>query len=74
MPMATIKVLEGVFSGDEKRRMIQKVTDAIVSCGGEAFRDHTLVILEEVESDMWAVGGATLSSEQARQLRAVPAR
>ncbi len=30
MPLATIKVIEGVFSGDEKQRMIEKVTEAIV--------------------------------------------
>jgi 4-oxalocrotonate tautomerase len=36
MPLATIKVIEGVFSADEKQRMIEKVTEAMVSvksCG-----------------------------------------
>ena len=54
MPLATIKMIEGVFSGDEKQRMIEKVTEAMLSVEGENLRDYTLVILEEVKSGDWA--------------------
>jgi 4-oxalocrotonate tautomerase len=39
MPLANIKVIEGVFSRDEKQRVIEKVTEAIVSVEGENLRD-----------------------------------
>jgi 4-oxalocrotonate tautomerase len=70
MPLTTIKVIEGVFSGDEKQRMIEKVTDAMVSVEGENLREKTVVILEEVKSGDWGIGGATLTTEDVKHLRA----
>jgi 4-oxalocrotonate tautomerase len=70
MPLATIKLIEGVLSGDEKQRMIEKVTEAMVSVEGESLRDKTVVILEEVRSGDWGVGGKTLTTGAVKQLRA----
>jgi 4-oxalocrotonate tautomerase len=70
MPLATIKVIEGVFSGDEKQRMIEKVTEAMVSVEGENVREKTVVILEEVRSGDWGIGGKTLTTDDVKQLRA----
>jgi 4-oxalocrotonate tautomerase len=70
MPLATIKMIEGVFSGDEKKRMIEKVTEAMLSVEGENLRDYTLVVLEEVKSGDWGVGGKTLTSDDVKRLRA----
>jgi len=69
MPLATIKVIEGVFSGDEKQRMIEKVTEAMVSVEGENLREKTVVILEEVKSGDWAIGGKTVTTDAVKQLR-----
>jgi 4-oxalocrotonate tautomerase len=70
MPLANIKVIKGVFSGDEKHRMIEKVTEALVSVEGENLREKTLVILEEVEGGNWAVGGKMFSADDVKELRA----
>jgi 4-oxalocrotonate tautomerase len=70
MPLATIKVIEGVFSAEEKRRLIEKVTDAMVSLEGEMLRGKTVVVLEEVRSGDWGIGGRALTAEEVRQLRA----
>lgn len=70
MPLATIKVIEGVFSGDEKQRMIEKVTEAMVSVEGQNLREYTVVILEEVKSGDWGVGGKTLTTDDVKRLRA----
>jgi 4-oxalocrotonate tautomerase len=70
MPLATIKMIEGVFSGDEKRRMIEKVTQAMLSVEGENLRDYTVVILEEVKSGDWGVGGKALTTDDVKRLRA----
>jgi 4-oxalocrotonate tautomerase len=76
MPVATIKVIEGVFTSEEKRRMIEKVTDAMASVEGPALREKTYVIIEEIKSGDWAIGGKSLSSDHVNQLRgaAVAAR
>lgn len=70
MPLATIKVIEGVFTADEKQRMIERVTEAMVSVEGENLRDKTLVLLEEVRSGDWGIGGKTLTADDVRHLRA----
>lgn len=70
MPLATIKVIEGVFTSEEKQQLIERVTEAMVSVEGENLRDKTLVLLEEVGSGAWGIGGKTLSADDVRQLRA----
>lgn len=69
MPFATIKVIENVFSDDEKQRMIEKVSEAMVSVEGENLREKTFVVLEEVKSGSWGIGGKTLTAEDVKHLR-----
>lgn len=70
MPLATIKVIEGVFTDAERRLMIEKVTDALVAVEGEPLRDKTVVIVEETRSGDWGIGGQTLTAEHVKQARA----
>ena len=70
MPFATIKVIEGVFSGDEKRRLIENVSEAMISVEGQPLREKTVVILEEVKSGDWGIGGKTLTTDDVKRLRA----
>ena len=74
MPLVNVKLIEGVFDADEKREMIEKLTDAMIEVEGENLREATLVILEEVKSGDWAPGGHPLTTERARAIKAsVPA-
>jgi 4-oxalocrotonate tautomerase len=66
MPLIEVKVIEGVFSHKQKQEMITKLTDAMVSIEGENLRGHTLVLVEEVKSGDWAVGGKSLSTADVR--------
>jgi len=34
MPLINVKVIEGVFSGSQRREIVQKLTDAMVSIEG----------------------------------------
>ena len=70
MPLAQIKIIEGVFSNDEKRQMMEKVTEALVSVEGENLREKTLVIVEEVKSGDWGIGGPAITTEDVKNLRA----
>ena len=69
MPLANIKVIEGVFDDTEKRQLIENVSEAIIAVEGEQIREKTIVILEETKSGDWGVGGQTLTSQQVRALR-----
>jgi len=53
----TSKVIEGVFSDEQKADMIRKVTEAMVEVEGESMRDLTWVTIEEVKKSDWAIGG-----------------
>jgi len=72
MPLINIKMLEGVFTPAQKRDMIRKVTDTMVSIEGENMRPVTVVVLEEVRSGNWGIGGTSLSTQDARALTAGP--
>lgn len=50
--------MEGVFNKEQKLKMIQKVTDTMVSIEGENMRPVTWVVVEEVK-----IGGKGLSTE-----------
>ena len=60
MPFIQVKLIEGVFSQEQKREMVQKLTDAMVSIEGENMRPVTSVVIEEIKSGEWAIGGNPL--------------
>ena len=62
MPLVQVKVIEGVFSDAQKEEMIRKLTDAMVSIEGDAMREVTWVIVEEVKSGSWGIGGKVLTT------------
>jgi len=73
MPFAQVKVVEGVFSQAQKQEMIEKVSDAIISVEGENLRDKTFVVIEEVKSGDWGIGGKTVTAEDVKNLQTAKA-
>jgi 4-oxalocrotonate tautomerase len=69
MPLIQVKMIEKVFTPKEKKEVITRLTDAMVSVEGESLRPYTVVILEDVGSGEWAIGGKSLSTEDAQALR-----
>ncbi len=70
MPFVQIKVIEDVFSQAEKQKMIEKVTDAMVSVEGENMRPVTWVVVQEVKSGDWGIGGNAMTAEAVKELAA----
>jgi 4-oxalocrotonate tautomerase len=70
MPFINVKVIEGVFSSDQKAQIIQKLTNAMVEVEGEAMRPVTWTVIEEVRSGDWAIGGKPLSTADVKGLSA----
>ncbi len=69
MPFVQVKLIEGVFSDAEKQEMIRKVTDAMLSIEGETMREVTIVVVEEVKSGSWGIGGKALTTEDVKAMR-----
>ena len=70
MPLIQVRVIEGVFTEAQKRQIVHKLTDAMVSVEGENMRPVTWVIVEEVKSGDWGVGGKSLTTADVRALAA----
>jgi 4-oxalocrotonate tautomerase len=70
MPFVNVKVIEGVFDAAQKREIVERLTDTMVRIEGENMREVTWVVLEEVKSGDWAIGGTPLSTEDVKALAA----
>ena len=68
MPLIAVKVIEGVFSDEQKREIVRKLTDTMVSIEGENMRSVTWVIVEEVKSGDWGIGGQPLTTADVKAL------
>tara|TARA_R110000787_G_C13337422_1_gene437899 strand:- start:440 stop:664 length:225 start_codon:yes stop_codon:yes gene_type:complete len=62
MPLVTIDVIKDVFTPQQKERLIEKVTAAMIEVEGENMRPVTWVRINEFESGDWAIGGQRLSA------------
>ena len=63
MPLINVKLIEGVFSPEQKREIVGKLTETMVSIEGENMRSVTWVIVEEVLSGDWGIGGNALTTQ-----------
>ena len=70
MPFVNVKVIEGVFTPDQKQAMVERLTDTMVSIEGEAMRGVTWVVVEEVRSGDWGIGGTSLTTADVKALAA----
>lgn len=70
MPLLNVKLIEGVFTDDQKRDMIEKLTDTMVEIEGENMRGVTWVVIDEVKSGQWGLGGQPLTTEDVHALAA----
>jgi 4-oxalocrotonate tautomerase len=70
MPLIQVKLIERVFSDRQKQDIVTRLTDAMVSIEGEQMRSVTWVIVEEVGSGQWGIGGRPLTSEDVKALAA----
>ena len=68
MPLVDIQLIKGVFTPDQKKQMIQKVTDAMVTVEGETMRPVTWVRVQEIESGEWAIGGNPLTASDVKAM------
>jgi 4-oxalocrotonate tautomerase len=70
MPLINVKVIEGVFTPEQKSQIAERLTDAMVSVEGENMRGVTWCVIDEVKSGDWAIGGQGLTTEAVHALAA----
>lgn len=69
MPHIQVHAIKNVFSKAQKKEIIEKVTDALVSVEGERMRGVTWVTFHEVESGDWAIGGKLLTTDDVHAMQ-----
>jgi 4-oxalocrotonate tautomerase len=70
MPLIQVKLIEEVFTPAQKKEIITKLTDAMVAIEGENLRPVTWVVIEEVQSGAWGIGGQPMTTDAVRGLAA----
>ena len=70
MPLVNVKLIEGVFDAEQKQRIVRDLTEAMVEIEGENMRPVTWVIVEEITSGEWGIGGNPLSTADVKALAA----
>lgn len=70
MPLIQVKLIEDVFSPEQKLEIIERLTDAVVEVKGESMRPVTWVMLEEVASGDWGIGGRALTTGDVNAMNA----
>ena len=70
MPLVDIQLIKGVFTPEQKKAMIENVTESMVAIEGEKMRAVTWVRVLEVESGQWAIGGNALTAADVKAMAA----
>ncbi|ANZ41564.1 4-oxalocrotonate tautomerase [Lentzea guizhouensis] len=67
MPFANLKVAAGTLSAQQKQNLVEKVTDLYAETFGDAVRDNTMVLVEEVADGGWGIRGEVLTLAKIQQ-------
>ena len=66
--MPLVDVFEDELTSEQKKDLIQKITNAVTTATSEKLRDHTWVIVNEVKSGNWGIGGKALGLVDVRKI------
>lgn len=70
MPLIEISIFEDELSKDQIEEVIKAMTDTMVSFSGEGLRSATWVIVHEIKSGNWGIGGNALGLKDVREIQA----
>jgi 4-oxalocrotonate tautomerase len=68
MPLINVRIIENVFTAEQKQQITHDLTEAMVAIEGERMRGVTWCVVEEVKSGDWAIGGQPLTTEAVQAL------
>ncbi|MGH2395647.1 MAG: tautomerase family protein [bacterium] len=68
MPLIQVKGIEGTLTRVQKERLLESLTNAAVSVVGENLRSVVWVLIDEVASGDWSIGGKPLTTQDVKAL------
>jgi len=74
MPLITVKVFEGELTQQQTTDLIRGITEVVIPFVGERLREATWVLVEEVKSGAWGIGGKPFGLPELRAIQAGKSR
>lgn len=68
MPFIDVKVMEGVLTTEQKQAIARGFTDVFAAAVGEPARAVTWVVVQDVASGQWTIGGNPLTTRGVQEL------
>ncbi len=68
MPIIDVKVMEGVLTTEQKQQIARTFTDAFADIVGAPARPLTWVLIQDVLSGQWTMGGDVVTTEGVKHL------
>lgn len=68
MPIIDVKVMEKVLSPEQKQTIAEGITQVFVDVVGEPVRPVTWVVIQDVTSGQWAMGGQPVTTDGVKDL------
>lgn len=65
MPFVEVKSIKGVFSTEEKTRIIKDVTNVFAEMKSDKFAEGTWVVVNELDDGNWGEAGSVLYADHA---------
>jgi len=63
MPMINLKITKGESTASQKAQVIEEMTEVLQRVMGKN-PETTIVIIDEVETDNWGIGGQTVTQRR----------
>lgn len=68
MPIIDVKVMEGVLSTEQKQEIARGITEVFADALGAPVRPVTWVVIQDVASGEWTMGGDPVTTEGVKGL------
>lgn len=66
MPYVSVRIAKTGATAEQKREVIKRITDVLFDVLGKP-KPSTYVVIDEVETDNWGVGGESLTILRAKK-------
>jgi 4-oxalocrotonate tautomerase len=70
MPFINCRVMEGVLSEDQKMEIAERITETFASVVGEPVRGITWVVIDDMASGQFTIGGRPITTEGVQEVLA----
>lgn len=70
MPFVEVKVFEDELSEEQTEEIIAGITDVVTEVTSEKLREFTWVVVSEVPSGSWGIGGNALGLDDVKAVMA----